>query len=128
MTPAQTLAKEQAKARREALELAMLQQLRAASPETVRAGFVREYQFHETRKWRFDMAWPAQRLALEVDGGTNNQGRHTRGAGFAADCTKINEAILLGWRVLRVTSDHIKSGQALQWVERAYSQREGKTG
>lgn len=78
---------------------------------------VREHRFHPTRRWRFDFAWPAHLLALEIDGATWSQGRHTRGKGYRDDCVKLNEAALLGWRVLRVTSDMVASGQALEYVK-----------
>ena len=78
-----------------------------------------EHEFYDGRKWRFDFAWPAECIALEVEGGTWNQGRHQTGAGFSADCEKYNMATLLGWRVLRVTGDQIKSGQAIQWLMQA---------
>jgi len=39
-------------------------------------------------------------LAVEVDGGTWTGGRHTRGAGFEADCEKLNAAVIAGFRVL----------------------------
>jgi len=61
-----------------------------------------EYRFHPNRRWRFDFAWPEHKIALEVDGGTYSNGRHTRGAGFHKDCEKLNEAVKLGWRVLRM--------------------------
>ena len=70
---------------------------------------VREYRFHPTRKWRFDFAWPEARIAVEVEGGTWERGRHTRGAGYAGDCAKYNAAVLGGWRVLRFTSDMLYS-------------------
>ena len=62
-----------------------------------------EYQFHPERKWRFDFAWPEQKVALEVEGGSWMAGRHSRGAGFNADMEKYNAAVLAGWKVLRVT-------------------------
>ena len=62
-----------------------------------------EYQFHLERKWRFDFAWPEQKVALEVEGGSWMAGRHSRGAGFNADMEKYNAAVLAGWKVLRVT-------------------------
>lgn len=82
----------------------------------------REYRFHPTRRWRFDFAWPdigfdGYYFAVEVEGGTWNGGRHTRGAGFESDCEKCAEALILGWRVLRVTGKQIKSGQAIAWIE-----------
>jgi len=66
--------------------------------------FVAEYRFAPSRRWRFDCAWPSQRVAVELEGGVYNQGRHTRGAGYAADCEKYNTAALLGWVVLRFTA------------------------
>ena len=80
---------------------------------------VREYKFHPMRKWRFDMAWPVQMLAIEVEGGTWSGGRHTTGSGFKSDCIKYNEATILGWRVLRVTGDMINDGTALKYAESA---------
>lgn len=79
----------------------------------------REYRFHPKRRWRLDFAWPAAMLAVEVDGGVWAQGRHTRGAGYIADCEKLNEATLLGWSVLRVTGQHIDDGSAIDWIRRA---------
>jgi len=72
-----------------------------------------ELQFHATRKWRFDYAWLAERVAAEVDGGIWVKGRHTRGAGYERDCEKLNAAVLLGWRVLRFTTGMVEDGRAL---------------
>jgi very-short-patch-repair endonuclease len=79
---------------------------------------VAEFRFHPTRRWRFDYAWPDKSIAVEVDGAVWTGGRHTRGAGVEKDCEKYAEALLAGWRVLRVTTGQVKSGQALTWVER----------
>lgn len=84
---------------------------------------VTEFRFHKTRRWRFDYAWPHHKLALEVDGGVWTQGRHTRGAGVEKDCEKYCEAVVQGWRILRVTTRHVRSGQALGWIERALQVR-----
>lgn len=113
MSPADKLKQESAKARREALAETLALQLRA-----VGIAFEREVMFHPVRKWRFDFAIPQAKLAIEVDGGTYTGGRHTRGTGYAEDCRKKAEAMVLGWRVLNVDSNHVKSGQALQWIER----------
>ena len=64
------------------------------------------------------MAYPDIMVAIEVDGGTWSGGRHTTGSGFQADCEKVNEAVLMGWKVVRFTSTHIKSGVAVQTIER----------
>lgn len=71
-----------------------------------------EYRFHTQRRWRFDYAWPAHRLALEVEGGIFTGGRHSRGAGMLADIEKYNAAVLAGWRLLRVTPKQVRNGQA----------------
>lgn len=78
-----------------------------------------EYKFHPNRRWRFDFAWPELRIALEIEGGTRINGRHNRHAGYQADCEKYNEAQLLGWIVLRVTSEMVNDGRALRLIERA---------
>lgn len=78
---------------------------------------VREYLFHPKRKWRFDFAWPAAKLAVEVEGGVG--GRHQRQGGFVGDCVKYAEAAVLGWRVIRVTTAQVTSGQAIDWTLRA---------
>ena len=81
-----------------------------------------ELLFHPKRKWRFDYAWEEQKLALEVHGGIHSGGRHTRGRGFVEDRAKMNEATLLGWTVLEVTPEHIKSGQLRAWLLAAFNQ------
>ena len=79
----------------------------------------REYRFAPPRRWRFDMAWPDQMVAVECEGGVWTRGRHTRGAGFIADCEKYNRAALDGWCVLRFTSEHIHRGDAVTLVAHA---------
>lgn len=66
-----------------------------------------EFVFHPVRKWRFDYAWPDQKIAVEIDGGVWTKGRHTRPAGFLADMEKLNAAARFGWRILRYTPDTI---------------------
>lgn len=94
-------------------ELAM--QLKAAKIPTPTF----EHRFAPPRRWRFDLAWPDRMLAVEVEGGIWTRGRHVRGAGMLADACKYNEAVLRGWRVLRVMGAHISAGQALAWIESA---------
>lgn len=79
----------------------------------------REVVFAKPRRWRFDMAWPRAMVALELDGATWTGGRHSRGVGYARDCEKLNAATLAGWRVLRVTGDMVRKGQALALVQQA---------
>ena len=64
-----------------------------------------EYRFHPKRRWRFDMAWPEQRIAVEVHGGIHMaRGGHNTAAGITRDCEKGNEALIHGWRCLLYTS------------------------
>lgn len=81
--------------------------------------YQREYRFDSARKWRFDFAWPEQQVAVEVEGGTWSDGRHSRGAGFEADCRKYDEAAVQGWLVLRVTTQMVESGEAVNLIGRA---------
>jgi hypothetical protein len=59
-----------------------------------------EYWFHPVRKFRFDFACPAIKLAIEIHGGVFTRGRHVRPAGIIADCEKQRIAVAHGWRVL----------------------------
>ena len=77
----------------------------------------REYRFHPTRRWRFDFAFPDLMLAIEVEGGTWVNGRHTRGIGFRKDAEKYNRAALMGWCVLRFPADQIKSGEPFTMIQ-----------
>lgn len=70
------------------------------------------------KDWRFDMAWPDYKLAVEVEGGTFVNGGHNRGKYYSDNCRKYNEATLMGWRVLRFTTDQVGSGYASATVAR----------
>jgi very-short-patch-repair endonuclease len=64
-----------------------------------------EFRFHPKRKWRFDWSWEKEKVAVECEGGTWHSGRHVRGQGYEDDCSKYNAAQVMGWCVLRFTSD-----------------------
>lgn len=70
-------------------------------------GWVEEFKFHPTRRFRFDFAFPKQKIAVEVDGSIWVKGRHNFGKGMVADYVKLNQATLLGWRILRYTPDNL---------------------
>jgi very-short-patch-repair endonuclease len=86
-----------------------------------------QYRFWPGRRFAFDYAWPAQKLALEIDGGVfmDGGGRHNRGSGYRQDCEKFAEAAILGWRVIRCLPEHVTSGHAMEWIRRALSAGDG---
>lgn len=109
--------------KRSDLEIELAHQLMMAGlPEPVE-----EYRVSSDRRYRFDFAWPEYRLAVEVEGGTWTNGRHSRGSGFANDCKKYNYAQSLGWLVLRYPGEMIKSGEALEQISELIRIRERQT-
>jgi hypothetical protein len=94
--------------------------------------FQREVPIAPPRRWRADFVirtlhctqpechtFLNDPLLVEVDGGSWTGGRHTTGTGFEHDCLKLNEAVIRGYRVLRVTPRMVEDGRALQLIERA---------
>jgi len=101
---------------------------KALAAELERAGLPKpepQYRFCGGRRWRFDFAWPALRLAVEVEGGLWIRGRHTHPKGFEADCEKYNTAALFGWRVLRFVPDQVHDGRALATIRAALEEPNG---
>ena len=80
------------------------------------AGWVREYRFDPVRRWRFDFAHVEMRIAVEIEGGIWVNGRHSRGKGMQADMDKYNRATVLGWRVLRFSTEQAERGEAIRTV------------
>jgi very-short-patch-repair endonuclease len=88
--------------------------------------FEEEYRFARElgRAWRFDFAWPAELVGVEIDGGARvvrwqrnprtgkaqpvAVGRHAT----RKDYEKTNAAAALGWRVLRFTPDMLPQAAA----------------
>jgi len=68
---------------------------------------VRQYEIWDGRRWRrFDLAYPNQRLAVEVDGWE----RHGTRSSFQDDRARDRALQLRGWRVLRYTWDDVTEG------------------
>jgi len=93
------------------------------------------YRFHPKRRWRFDLAYPGEMVAAEVDGGIDGVGEackvcgrranggHNSRTGYASDREKINTAQIMGWIVIGVTREQIESGQAVEFIRQALNFR-----
>lgn len=112
------------KAKGDALADALAVQVRSFMGDALR-----EHRFAAPdRQWRFDLCWPCvesgdptrygKAIACEIEGGAFVRGGHTRGAHFRSDVEKYAEAACLGWVVLRVMPEHVRSGQAAAWLKR----------
>ncbi|MDM1279051.1 DUF559 domain-containing protein [Acinetobacter indicus] len=93
-------------------EAKLVQQLKA-----LKIDFVQEFQFHEKRKWRADFHISNTKLLIEVEGGIWSNGRHTRGKGYLGDMEKYNTATMMGYQVLRFSTEQVKSGFAIKQIE-----------
>lgn len=117
MTPAEVLKREQARAEREKLELALALQLRADKIQ-----FEAQATFWVGREWRLDflIGRTSCRVGVEVQGGIwRAKGAHNTGAAITRDCEKAAHAAIVGIRLIPVTAQQIKTGKALQWIKHA---------
>jgi hypothetical protein len=78
-----------------------------------------QYRFVDGRQYRWDRAWPAQMVAVEVQGGVWVNGAHSRGSGVQRDCMKLSLGAALGWRCLPVTPEMIEDGSAVELIRQA---------
>jgi hypothetical protein len=74
------------------------------------------------KDWRFDVAIPEYRIAVEFEGGVwftgATQSRHSRGKGMISDLNKYNAATVNGWRVLRYTHTNHTTAQIMADISR----------
>ena len=81
---------------------------------------VTEHRFHPTRRWRFDLALPAEKVAVEIHGfgrRGGHAGAHHSITGRRRDMQKLREAAALGWVVGEFESDE-EPATVLEWVRR----------
>lgn len=102
---------------------AFLSQLQIAGVEVP----VPEFAFAAPeRRWRFDFAYLDLKIAIEYQGGVFFQGAHTGHTstkGITKDFEKFTEASLRGWMLILIDAGSVRSGKALEWVERAIKAR-----
>lgn len=78
-------------------------------------GWIEEYKFHPSRRWRFDFCHPDKKIAVEINGGVWAYGRHNRAASYIKDMEKLNAAQMQGWRVFQYTPQ--QAGEMLKDME-----------
>lgn len=76
--------------------------------QLLKVPFETEHRFHSTRKFRFDVAFPEHKIAIEYEGLVSEKSRHTTIEGYTNDCRKYNLAQIEGWKVLRYTAANYK--------------------
>jgi len=86
--------------------------------KTLKIEFEQEFEFHPKRKWRADFHLVGKKILVEVEGGIWTGGRHTRGKGYLGDLEKYNAATMMGFQVIRFSTDQVKSGHAIQQIEK----------
>lgn len=82
-------------------------------------GVRRRLEQAHMKDWRFDFVITDQKVAIECEGGIYTGGAHVRGKYYEDNCAKYNTALVLGWKVIRVTKRQIDSGQAMAWIHGA---------
>jgi len=80
--------------------------------------FEQEYRFEPSRKYRLDLAFPKQKVGIEIEGAIFAAGAHSRPLGIIRDMGKHNLLILSGWRVLRYTPSQVRNGEAIEGLKR----------
>jgi len=70
---------------------------------------VPEYQFMPDRRFRFDWAFVAHKVGIEVDGGLWLRVGHAHPGNILKEMVKFNFAAAAGWRVFRFTPEMLRA-------------------
>ena len=87
-----------------------------------------EYKFHSVRRWKMDIAWPEQKVFLEVQGGIFVNGRHSRGAAMLKEWDKVNAASCMGWRILYCQPKDVCTIDMVDVIKTALNQHRRRDG
>lgn len=90
----------------------------ATALRALKIDFEQEFKFHPERKWKADFHLVGKKILVEVEGGIWSGGRHTRGKGYIGDMQKYNAATMMGYQVIRFSTEQVKSGLAIQQIEK----------
>ncbi|RCU24321.1 DUF559 domain-containing protein [Acinetobacter baumannii] len=85
--------------------------------DVMKIAYEQEFRFHPERKWRADFLITGTKILIEVEGGIWSGGRHTRGKGYIGDMEKYNSAAMMGFTVLRFSTEQVKAGVAIKQIE-----------
>ena len=116
-TPAQIVAKEMNRVKREHLELTYYQQIKQAGLPLPK----RQFKAIPGRDFAFDFAWPECMICVEINGSIWQKGKHNTGVGLRRDYEKANLANLASWCILVFTAEDLKDGTALEQTREALS-------
>lgn len=78
---------------------------------------IREAKLIPARKFRFDLAYEKQKLAVEVNGGNWIGGRHINPKSIESEYEKINLAAQNGWYVQIYTPKQVKDWSAAEQIK-----------
>lgn len=97
---------------RDQIKLSFAQAVERLTGET----YETEYKFavDAGRRWRADIAWPAVRVAVEIDGGLWIYGRHNRASGALADMEKGNAYATRGWLVFHAPWEWLEQSDKVE--------------
>lgn len=100
---------------RDELERLLLWHIKAAGLPTPE----REVRLVPGRRFKWDVVWRANMVAVEVNGGTWIKGGHSTGTGIERDYEKSNLATLLGWHCFAFSGAMVKDGRAVKIIKEA---------
>ncbi|HAV5522845.1 DUF559 domain-containing protein [Acinetobacter baumannii] len=85
--------------------------------DVMKIAYEQEFRFHPERRWKADFRIEGYMILVEVEGGAFSNGRHTRGEGYIGDMEKYNSAAMMGFTVLRFSTEQVKAGVAIKQIE-----------